>query len=226
MRQKHEKWWIYLFLGCWVAAARYAYHSMEAVPAWIGNAGAPGKIIALTFDDGPHEVYTPQLLAGLRERGVKATFFLIGKSIDGHEDIVKQMSEDGHLIGNHSHDHAQLTKESAEKAVEEIRETNQKICDITGHCPQYIRPPYGSWSEDLESMVPDMTVVLWSIDPLDWKVLNRKTVVKHVVKHAENGSIILLHDVYKSSVEAALDIVDELQKSGYTFVTVDELMVE
>ncbi len=185
----------------------------------------PLKEIALTFDDGPHPVYTEKLLDGLKERGVHATFFLIGQSIDGNEELIRRMKEEGHLIGNHSQSHMQLTKESAAAACEQIKSTNQKIAQITGKAPSYIRPPYGSWNEELECMVP-MTVVLWDIDPLDWKSQNKNKVVRHVVKHAEDGGIILLHDVYETSVDAALEIIDILEEEGYNFVTVDELLID
>lgn len=192
-----------------------------------GKASEPPalKQVALTFDDGPHPVYTPRLLDGLRERGVHATFFLIGNSIEGNEDIIRQMKADGHLIGNHSNSHVQLTVESAKAACDEINATNQKILEITGETPQYIRPPFGSWSEELECMVP-MTVVLWDIDPLDWKVLNTRKVVRHILKNVDDNDIILLHDVYGTSVDAALEVVDTLSKEGYTFVTVDELLID
>lgn len=183
------------------------------------------KVVALTFDDGPHPVYTPILLEGLKKRGVHATFFLIGESIDGNEAIVKKMYDDGHLIGNHTHSHVQLTKESISQACEEISETNEKIYNITGQKPSYIRPPFGSWSDDLECIIP-MTAALWDVDPLDWKTKNKNKVVNHILKYSENGSVILLHDVYKSSVEAALEVVDTMMKQGYTFVTIDELLID
>jgi len=183
------------------------------------------KEIALTFDDGPHPVWTPKLLDGLKQRGVKASFFLIGQNIDGNEEIIRRMAKEGHLIGNHSQSHMQLTKENAEMACEQIRNTNQKICEITGKEPSYVRPPYGSWNEELECMIP-MTVVLWDVDPLDWKSQNRDKIVKHVKNHVEDGSIILLHDVYETSVEAALEIIDTLSREGYNFVTVDELLID
>lgn len=183
------------------------------------------KEAALTFDDGPHSLYTPQLLDGLKKRGVKASFFLIGQNIDGNEDIIRRMKEEGHLIGNHSQSHMQLTKENAELACRQINSTNQKIYEITGEMPSYIRPPYGSWNEELECMVP-MTVTLWDVDPLDWKTQDKGKIVSHVKKHVEDGSIILLHDVYGTSVDAALEIVDTLSREGYNFVTVDELLID
>ena len=183
------------------------------------------KQIALTFDDGPHSVYTSQLLDGLRERGVHATFFLLGENIDGKEGVIRQMKEDGHLIGNHGYTHVQMSKETLESACGQIGETNRKIEEITGQKPEYLRPPYGSWNEELECAT-DMTVVLWSVDPLDGKLQNTNKVVKKIVKSAEPGDNILLQDVFPTSVQAALEVVDTLKKQGYTFVTVDELLVD
>lgn len=183
------------------------------------------KQIALSFDDGPHSVYTPKLLDGLRKRGVHATFFLLGENVAGKEAIVKQMQEDGHLIGNHGFTHVQMSKESVGTACEQIEMNNQQIEAITGVRPQYMRPPYGSWTEELECTT-NMDVVMWDLDPRDWKVQNTKKIVRYVVKHVEPGDIILLHDVYPTSVEAALEIIDTLTKEGYTFVTVDELLID
>ncbi|RGY98955.1 peptidoglycan N-acetylglucosamine deacetylase [Clostridium sp. AM58-1XD] len=183
------------------------------------------KFIALTFDDGPHPVYTPLLLDGLAERGVKASFFLIEKNIEGNEEIVRRMATEGHLIGNHTATHIMLTSKTEEEACNEIEKTNQKILEVTGSYPAYIRPPFGSWSEELECIIP-MNVVLWNIDPLDWKIQNKDKVVRHVVKNARNGGIILLHDSYQSSVDAALEIIDTLSRQGYTFVTADELLID
>lgn len=183
------------------------------------------KTVALTFDDGPHPVYTPKLLAGLKERGVHVTFFLIGQNIDGNEDIIRQMKEDGHLIGNHSQNHMQLTREQTKEACDQINRTNEKIKSITGQTPEYVRPPFGSWSEELECIVP-MKVVLWNVDPLDWKTQNKNRIVRHIINHVEDGSIILLHDVYDTSVDAALEVIDTLSLEGYNFVTVDELLID
>lgn len=183
------------------------------------------KLVALTFDDGPHASCTEKLLEGLRERNVKATFFLIGKSIEGKEKIVKQMAQDGHLIGSHTFNHVQLTKIPVEDACNEILMTNEAIFQVTGKTVEYIRPPYGSWDSRLECAV-NMKEVGWTVDPRDWKVKNTDTIVKHVLSHVEDGSIILLHDVYDTSVEAAFRIIDTLKKEGYTFVTVDGILLD
>ena len=180
--------------------------------------------IALTFDDGP-TIYTETLLEGLKERDVKASFFLLGRNIEGKEELVKTMYEDGHLIGNHTYNHVRLSKISREQAVEEIQSTSELIYEITGQYTSFIRPPYGEWSRELEYAVT-MFPVLWSVDPLDWKTENADTVVQRVEKTVEEGDIILLHDGSESSVEAALRIIDDLTGEGYQFVTVEEMLLE
>jgi len=182
-------------------------------------------VVALTFDDGPHPVYTERLLDGLAERNVKATFFLIGVNVEGHEDIVERIAAEGHLIGNHTYHHVQLTSVPDDEACREIDEANEVLSQACGEGIHYIRPPFGSWQEDLYGLV-DMQVVLWTVDPLDWKVQNTDAVVKAVLDDVEDGDIILLHDVYKTSVEAAFRIIDELQARGFKFARVDELLLD
>lgn len=181
------------------------------------------KQIALTFDDGPSSQYTEKLLDGLKERGVKATFFIMGKNIEGNEKIIERIYKEGHLIGNHTFSHINLKKAQSDKAEEEIKKTNKKIFDITGYEVQYIRPPFGAYNEKIKNET-DMSVVLWNVDPLDWKDQNQMLVKSRVIKSVKNGDIILLHDIFKSSVDAALDIVDKLMEEGYRFVRVDELV--
>lgn len=182
-------------------------------------------VVALTFDDGPHPVYTEWLLDGLKERNIKATFFLIGVNVEGHEDIVERIAAEGHLIGNHTYSHVQLTSVSDHEACREIDEANAALAAASGSVIHYIRPPFGSWPTDLDSLT-DMQVVLWSVDPLDWKRKNTDAVVKSVLEDVEDGDIILLHDVYKTSVDAAFQIIDRLTEKGYEFVRVDELLLD
>ena len=181
--------------------------------------------VALTFDDGPDRECTEDLLDGLKNRGVKASFFLMGQNIEGNEDLVLRMKEEGHLVGNHSYSHVQLTKAGSDAVCQAVDRTSRMIEEITGERPQYMRPPYGDWNEELECRV-GMTTVLWSVDSLDWKLRNTNRVVKRVLKDVEDGDIILMHDIFPTSVEAALEIVDTLTKRGYTFVTVDELLID
>lgn len=181
--------------------------------------------VALTFDDGPHRIYTEKLLDGLKERGVHATFFLIGKNIEGNEGLVKRMEEEGHLIGNHTYNHVNLKQLSEKKAEEEILAACNKIYESAGICTAFVRPPYGEWKKNLDfdiTMIP----VSWNVDSLDWTTENTAKIVKRVVKDAKEDDIILMHDIYNSSVDAALRIVDILTKQGYEFVTVDELLLE
>ena len=180
--------------------------------------------IALTFDDGPSAAWTPALLDGLKERGVKATFFLIGENADKNPEIVKRMAEEGHLIGNHTYHHVELTKVSEKEARLELADTSAAIVRITGKEPEYMRPPFGAWQRKLEQEI-QMLPVLWTIDPLDWTTENQDEIVNKVVTEAEENDIILLHDCYKSSVEAGLRIIDILQEEGFVFVTVDELLL-
>ena len=174
--------------------------------------------IAITFDDGPSPAWTPQLLDGLKERNVKATFFLIGENAKNNPELVKREAEEGHLIGNHTYHHVEITRVPDETAQEEILMTNEVITGITGEEVSYMRPPFGVWQLDV---MP----VLWTIDPLDWTTDNEDEIINKVVTQAGENDIILLHDCYESSVNAALRIVDILQKEGFEFVTVDELIM-
>ena len=181
-------------------------------------------LAALTFDDGPSAEYTPRLLDGLKERNIKASFFLLGRNIPGNEEIVERMQEEGHLIGNHTYNHVQLSAISEAEAREEILKTNNIIYEITGNYPQYMRPPFGSWKKNLELCV-EMIPVFWNIDTMDWKSQDVSSILNIVFAEAEDGAIILMHDEYETSVEAALQIADHLMKEGYEFVTADRLIV-
>lgn len=183
------------------------------------------KVVALTFDDGPHSVYTKKLLEGLKKRGIKVTFFLMGSNIEGNEELVRQMKQDGHLIGNHGYRHVQMTEEGAEKVRESVEKTGKIIEEIIGEEPEYLRPPYGDWNEELAEKM-DLTPVFWSVDSLDWKYQNTPKITSRVLKEVEDGDIILMHDIFPTSVESALEIVDTLQEQGYTFVTADELIID
>lgn len=181
--------------------------------------------IAITFDDGPNPVYTPQLLDGLKKRGARASFFVMGKQAEAYPELVRRMQEEGHLIGNHTYSHIQLGKNNRERFKEELVKTNALLLEITGEEVEFVRPPYGSWDKSLETELT-MLPVLWTIDPMDWCSSNVSGIVKKVTSKAKENSVILMHDEYSSSVTAALEIVDILQKQGYEFVTVDELLLD
>ena len=180
--------------------------------------------IALTFDDGPNARYTPILLDGLKKRNIRASFFLIGENIEGNEDILLQMRRDGHLIGNHTWDHVQLDKIPAEKARLEIEKTNNRIYEASGIYPSYVRPPFGAWIKDMELSVT-MLPVFWDVDTLDWQSKNIDSILSIAQKQIHDGSIILMHDGYQTSVDAALKITDLFTEKGYVFVTADQLLL-
>ncbi|MCH5249137.1 MAG: polysaccharide deacetylase family protein [Lachnospiraceae bacterium] len=186
---------------------------------------AEPKKIALTFDDGPHPCYTEQLLDGLRERDVKATFFVTGEHAELHPDIIERMNEEGHLIGNHTYSHIQLSSRNRDEFKNQIVKTNEIINEITGKEVLYIRPPYGTWDKKFETEL-NMFPVLWTLDPLDWSSSNASRITDKVVSKADENDIILMHDYYESTVTAALNIIDKLKKEGYEFVTVDEILFD
>ena len=167
--------------------------------------------IALTFD-------------GLKKRNIRASFFLIGENIEGNEDILLQMRKDGHLIGNHTWDHVQLDKIPAEKARLEIEKTNNRIYEASGIYPSYVRPPFGAWIKDMELSVT-MLPVFWDVDTLDWQSKNIDSILSIAQKQVHDGSIILMHDGYQTSVDAALKIADLFTEKGYVFVTADQLLL-
>lgn len=184
-----------------------------------------GKKIALTFDDGPHPKFTEQILDGLKERDVQATFFVTGEHAELHPDIIERMNKEGHIIGNHTYSHIQLTTGNRDSFKDELLKTNQILNEITGEETLYVRPPYGTWDKSFETEL-NMIPVLWNVDPLDWCASDASGVVNKVLKEADENAIILMHDYYETSVTAALQIVDELQARGYTFVTVEEILFD
>lgn len=183
------------------------------------------KKIALTFDDGPHPRYTEQLLDGLKERNVVATFFVTGENAQNYPNIIRREQEEGHLIGNHTYSHIQLTSGNRETFREELVKTNEILENITGEKVSFVRPPYGSWDKSFEKEL-NMFPVLWNIDPLDWCSHNAECIAAKVVEKAGDGDIILMHDYYDTSVTAALEVVDVLQKRGFQFVTVEEILFD
>jgi len=192
-------------------------------------AGAPAaipaetKYIALTFDDGPRKSTTTKLLDGLRERGASATFFLVGEQIEVNRELVERMKAEGHQVGNHTWSHAKLEGADAGTVAWEIKKTNDLLVSILGEGTYWLRPPYGRIQEAQKKQIT-VPMVTWSIDSRDWESLNAAKAAQSVLQEAHPNAIILMHDIYPTSVEAALKIVDVLQKEGYVFVTVEELL--
>lgn len=200
------------------------------LPAPEGDVSASSEVeaevtyyVALTFDDGPRRITTERLLDGLRQRGASATFFLIGRQIEENADVVQRMKAEGHQVGNHTWSHVQLQGMGAEQARQEVEKTDAMLTELLGEDTYWLRPPYGLLEPEERSWV-DVPIVQWSVDPEDWKCQNTDQVVSSVIEAVEPGDIILLHDTYPTTVDAALQIVDILQGQGYEFVTVEELL--
>jgi peptidoglycan/xylan/chitin deacetylase (PgdA/CDA1 family) len=183
--------------------------------------------VAMTFDDGPHPKLTPKLLDILKERNIKATFFVIGKCVAEYPDIAKRIVDEGHEIANHSWNHPQLTKLSPSAFDAEISQTTDAIQKATGVRPVTMRPPYGAINPALTKRLNDeygLCVILWSVDPQDWKIRKSEHVSSHIIKNTAPGSIILAHDIHPSTIDAMPTALDALQSKGYKFVTVSELI--
>lgn len=180
------------------------------------------KLIALTFDDGPRRSTTTRLLDGLSERGVQATFFLIGAQVEGNEDVLRRMDAEGHQIGIHTYDHVQLTGLNRTDFGAQVDKTRTLLKQVLGHNDFLLRPPYGILDDSVKRWA-GCPIILWSIDPEDWKDQNAAREVELIVREAKDGSIILMHDIFPASVDAALQVVDRLHAQGFLFCTIDEL---
>jgi len=192
------------------------------------------KKIALTFDDGPNEPYTSQVLSILRDHHVRATFFLLGKNVETFPDAARKIVQDGHAIGNHSYSHKDLVLGTNGVVRREITKGEQAIEAATGERPTLFRPPYG----DKDFLTVEQTrklgyvIVEWSVTAEDWRKPGVDHIAKNILAHVRNGSIILMHDGDKTrhgsdrsqTVEALPAILSELQRQGYEFVTIPELL--
>lgn len=181
----------------------------------------PKGMVALTFDDGPSD-FTDRLLDCLEANNAKATFFLVGNEIESFPEPVSRMEALGCEIGNHSYDHADLTTLSAEDASSQLSRTDQDIEAIVGHGATLVRPPYGAYNDTVASIAA-RPLILWSIDTLDWETQNVDSTVQNVMDNVQDGSIILMHDIFKESVDAAEVFIPQLISEGYELVTISEL---
>ena len=181
----------------------------------------PAGYVALTFDDGPSH-HTERLLDGLAERGVQATFFLLGSRLEGSEALVRRMKAEGHQIGNHSYSHKDLGAMTGRVAAADLARCDLALCTLLGEGDYWVRPPYGSMGSGLPEQL-DVPVVLWSVDPEDWACRDADAVTHHIISRVRDGDIVLLHDCYASTVDAALRTVDALRERGFQPVTVAQL---
>ena len=185
--------------------------------------GFTEKLIAITFDDGPG-AYTAQLLDELAARDVKATFFVSGYRAPNYPETLKRMVSEGHQLASHTQNHENLNTLSAAKIADEISRTQDYITAAGGDNPAYIRPPYGNANKTVRAQAPS-PLINWSVDPEDWKYHNADTVCSNILAGSYDGAIILVHDIYQTSVNGALAAIDKLLEQGYEFVTVRDLLL-
>jgi peptidoglycan/xylan/chitin deacetylase (PgdA/CDA1 family) len=211
----------------WLAAAAVAACCMVASCAGAqANREPPTdcarvRCLALTFDDGPGD-HTGRLLDVLAARDVRATFFVLGRRAREHPAALQRIAAEGHEIGNHTWSHRRLTQLRRSEVEAELRRTAEAIRDVTGSTPRLVRPPFGSVDEGVTAAI-NAPIILWSVDPRDWSARDSGVVGRRVAAEARPGSIVVLHDVYRTTVDAVPLIIDVLKGAGYRFVTVSEL---
>lgn len=185
------------------------------------------KVVALTFDDGPSNKTTQEILAILKEKKVKATFFVVGENVEQFPNMVAQEVSEGHEIGIHTYDHKSLPTLNNDRIREELEKSEKAVAVVTAK-PTLFRPPGGLYNETVLNVARDRgyTVILWSVDPRDWSAPPVNDIVENVMKNVKPGSIVLLHDLINPSpTPGALSIIiDRLKEQGYEFDTVSELL--
>ncbi|MEJ6394725.1 polysaccharide deacetylase family protein [Gymnodinialimonas sp. 2305UL16-5] len=199
----------------------------RGVDATVTRVPTAQPLVAMTFDDGPHPNLTPQLLDMLRARGIRATFYVIGRNAARYPQILQRMVAEGHEIGNHTYSHPSLFGHSDASVLNQIDRTNQAVYAAVGRPPVTMRPPYGNLYDRQRLMLHQaraMPTVLWSIDTLDWQRPGSGVVAQRIVHGSHTGGVILAHDIHSATVRAMPAALDGVAARGFRFVTVSELI--
>ncbi len=215
----------------------YVYHGFGLQTDIIRRKPSAGNKVVLTFDDGPSEVYTPDVLKVLAEKGARATFFMVGSHVEKYPEIAKKVIEEGHEVGNHTYGHITVPNSPPPQLAAQIMRTNLVILQITGIYPQYLRPPRGLYDMRMRRIAKllGQELVLWSLSSQDWHSrANKASITRRVVERAAGGDIILFHDSgsllnseganRKPTVEALGPIIDGLRAKGLEITTMQEFM--
>ncbi|ALS36648.1 peptidoglycan/xylan/chitin deacetylase (PgdA/CDA1 family) [Enterococcus rotai] len=181
------------------------------------------KYISLTFDDGPNPETTPRLLDILKEKGVKATFFMLGQNVVKHEALVKRVAEEGHEVASHSYSHPQLTSVDAQRVKDEVQKTDKAIYHAIGKLPTDFRPPYGAVNKEVAKII-GKPIIQWSVDSQDWQSHNAQAIIKRIDETAYNDTIVLMHDIHPETVDAVAAVIDCLRNEGYEILPSKELL--
>src|SRR5437588_2801038 len=208
-------------------AARATRAEPEEPGITFNSVHVDGPYIAMTFDDGPSATLTPKLLDLLAAHHIKATFFVIGENVAEHPEIVARAAREGHEIGNHSWSHPNLAKMSDDNVRSQLRRTDDAIRGATGNRLTLMRPPYGSITAREKHWIHDefgYRIILWDVDPYDWKRPGPAVVRNRILKETQPGSIVLSHDIHPGTIEAMPSTLDALEAKGFKFVTISELI--
>jgi peptidoglycan-N-acetylglucosamine deacetylase len=196
-------------------------------PGTYSSCHVDGPYIAMTFDDGPSPGTTTRLLDILKQRNIRVTFFMIGPNVVAHPEIARRVLAEGHEIGNHSWTHPQLSKLSDQRVTEEITKTQEAIKSASGFTPTLLRPPYGAITRTQREWIEKrfgLSIILWSVDPFDWKRPGAPVITQRILNGAQSGAIILSHDIHQQTIDAMPATLDALLAKGYKFVTVSQLI--
>ena len=199
------------------AGARIKYNSIRT----------DQKVIAMTFDDGPHPVHTPRLLKIMKDRNIKGTFYVVGKNAKAYPHIMRQIIAEGHEVGNHTYNHPSLTSIPDQQIRTELRSTRDAVYDATGIRPQTMRPPYGAINQRIQELMFSefgYPTIMWSVDPEDWRKPGVSVVTSRLVNSAHPGAILLAHDIHATTIQSMPAAFDQLLAKGYRFVTVSQLI--
>jgi peptidoglycan/xylan/chitin deacetylase (PgdA/CDA1 family) len=229
--------------GAWRKGYQDANAKYAAKPGWNQAPHLPGKpfypqttyssvpvpepFIAMTFDDGPHPSNTPRLLDLLKQRNIKATFFVVGSNSQAYPQILKRITAEGHEIANHTWTHANITNLSTDALRRELNDSRDAIVKATGVTPTLFRPPYGATNANLKALIKSefgYPSIIWSVDPEDWKRPGVSVVADRLVAGARPGAILLAHDIHKPTIDAMPSALDRLLAKGFRFVTVSQLI--
>lgn len=210
------------------APAALSYTTPDAMgPTTVTRVQTARPVVAMTFDDGPHHSLTPQLLDMLAIRGIRATFYVIGRRVAQHPQLTRRIAAEGHEIGNHTWSHPSLFGLSDAGVLNQLDRTTQAINDAVGRPPVTMRPPYGNLYPRQRAMIHsarNLPTVLWSVDPEDWRRPGSSVVASRIVSRSHPGAVILAHDIIGSTVRAMPAALDGLIARGYQFVTLSELI--
>ena len=183
--------------------------------------------VALTFDDGPHQMLTPKLLDIFKEKNAKASFFVMGVKVGLHPEIVQRALREGHDVCNHAWNHPVLAKISYEDVSQQLQSTNQAIFNATKYIPHLMRPPYGNTNPKLNEYMQrqeNLTAIMWSLDTNDWKRPNPNELIRKTLSRVKAGDIILCHDIHPGTINAMPALIDGLHAKGFKLVTVSTML--